>query len=334
MHDGRVSWSGLEALLQARPGWRRRGREWHGPCPLTGHGTDTAWFAAGAVDAIRGGCRQCGGRLDARPLAEHLQAVGALTLGAAVPLRRTPRPRRPARPSAPALSLALGPLPAAVWRASSARIPFTHLRYLRRRLGGVPALPAGLRWLSRSAAAGVPADPEGRRVVVPAGADGALGFLFAAPGDTRPGAVQLEALSGHDRVPWGRGGVKRWSVPGSRFDDGRRVFVAVTGRPGAGAWVCEGPMDALALALRERASVPFLEGAAVIGVAGVGGLRPAAVAGVAGPVVLALQGDGPGVGAGRALGRRLRAAGRSVRVAPAGAGEDWAESVALELGGG
>ena len=34
----RVTWPDLEAALQARDGWRRVGREYHGPCPVTGRG--------------------------------------------------------------------------------------------------------------------------------------------------------------------------------------------------------------------------------------------------------------------------------------------------------
>ena len=332
MRDGgRVTWPALEARLAGRPGWRRRGREWHGPCPVVGVGNDTCWFAAGAVDAIRGGCRRCGGRLDARALAEHLAAVGAREwTGQASPARpRRPPARRgraaPARPPAA--------MPAAVWRAAGV-VEAAGLAYLRRRLGCDPVVPASVRWLSRSEAARVRPDGEGRRVVVPSKAVGGLVYRFAAPGDSGAAAVQLEAVdAGGRRVPWGRGRVKRWSVPGSDFDGGACVFVAEPGRPGAGAWVCEGPMDALAVAVRERASgVPFLDGAAVLGVAGTAGFRPAAVAGVAGPIVLALQGDGPGVARGRVLERRLVASGRSVRVLVASVGEDWAESIALEVG--
>ena len=67
-----VSWSVLEGHLQARPRWRRIGREWHGPCPVRGIGENTCWFAPGARTPVRGGCRKCGGRLSSPDFREHL----------------------------------------------------------------------------------------------------------------------------------------------------------------------------------------------------------------------------------------------------------------------
>ena len=325
----RVTWAALEARLAGRPGWKRRGREWHGPCPLSGTGRDTCWFAAGAVDAVRGGCRQCGGRLKSRDLAEHLAALGAREWTAGAVALRSPRPaRRPVRRLEPVPAV----LPAAVWRAA---VPLQQpaFRYLSRRLGCEPIVPAALRWLPAAAAARIRPDGEGRRPVVPSGAAGAVVYLFAGAGDgSAAAAVQLEAVDADGRrVPWGRDGVKRWSVPGSDFAGGGRVFVAAPGRPGCGAWVCEGPLDALAVAVRERAcGVPFLDGAAVLGVAGTAGFQPAAAGSILGPITLALQGDGPGVASGRVLERRLGRVGRAVRVVRSGLGSDWAESVALE----
>ena len=155
-------------------------------------------------------------------------------------------------------------LPAAVWRAAVA-LERPALAYLSRRLGCEPIVPAALRWLPAAVAAAIPPDGEGRRPVVPGDAVGALAYLFAGAGDSSAAAaVQLEAVDADGRrVPWGRDAVKRWSVPGSDFAGGARVFVAAPGRPACGAWLCEGPLDALAVAVRERVcGVPFIEGAA------------------------------------------------------------------------
>ena len=330
MAKQRVTWAALEACLTGRSGWRRRGREWHGPCPISAVGTDTCWFAAGAVDAVRGGCRQCGGRLESRDLAEHLAALGAREWTAGAVALRSPRPaRRPVRRLEPAAAM----LPAAVWRAAVA-LERPALAYLSRRLGCEPIVPAALRWLPAAVAAAIPPDGEGRRPVVPGDAVGALAYLFAGAGDSSAAAaVQLEAVDADGRrVPWGRDAVKRWSVPGSDFAGGARVFVAAPGRPACGAWLCEGPLDALAVAVRERVcGVPFIEGAAVIGVAGAGGFQPAAVSKILGPITLALQGDGAGVASGRVLERRLGRVGRAVRVVRAGLGGDWTDAVRLEV---
>ena len=316
----RVTWAALEARLAGRPGWKRRGREYHGPCPVSREGRDTCWFAAGAVDAVRGGCRRCGGRLEGRDLAEHLAALGAREWTAGAGALRSPRPaRRPARRLEPAPAV----LPAAVWRAAVA-LKRPGLEYVARRLGCEPIVPAAVRWLPAAAAAAIPPDVEGRRPAVPGGAAGAVVYLFAGAGDSSvAAAVQLEAVDADGRrVPWGRDGVKRWSIPGSDFAGGGRVFVAAPGRPGCGAWVCEGPLDALAVAARVW---PFLDGAAVLGVAGVSGFQPAAVGSILGPITLALQGDGDGVASGRVLERRLGRVGRSVRVVRSGLGGDWAD---------
>ena len=326
----RVTWPALEARLAGRPGWKRRGREWHGPGPMSREGRDACWFAAGAVDAVRGGCRRCGGRLDARELSEHLAAVGAREWTAAPGAVRSPGPvrRHSSRPDpVPAV------LPAEVWRAAVALERGPGLEYLTGRLGCEPIVPAAVRWLPAAAAARIRPDGEGRRPAVPSGAVGALVYRFAAAGDAAAAAVQLEAVdAGGRRVPWGVAGVKRWSAPGSDFAGGRRVFVAASGGAGCGAWLCEGPLDALAVAVRERAcGVPFLGGAAVIGVAGTAGFQPAAVGSILGPLTLALQGDGPGVAWGRVLERRLGRFGRAVRVVRSAVGVDWAESVALEV---
>ena len=54
-------------------GWKRVGREMHGPCPVTAEGKDCCWVNA---EKRLIGCRKCGGRLDGDDFIEHLQALG------------------------------------------------------------------------------------------------------------------------------------------------------------------------------------------------------------------------------------------------------------------
>ena len=63
-----ITWPALEHAVQGRPGWRRIGHEWHGPCPVTGGGRDCCWFGPGHGADVRGGCRACGGRPRCRSL--------------------------------------------------------------------------------------------------------------------------------------------------------------------------------------------------------------------------------------------------------------------------
>ena len=63
--------------------------EWHGPCPVTGEGTNTAWLNVGAQQPP--GCRKCGdgsGRITGDVLAAHARAFGIwddVDLGSAGP---------------------------------------------------------------------------------------------------------------------------------------------------------------------------------------------------------------------------------------------------------
>ena len=73
-----TTWHDVESALQVRSGWKRSGREWHGPCPVTGVGRDTAWAAPGDLAQVRVGCRHCGGdggRLDRVGVRTHLVAL-------------------------------------------------------------------------------------------------------------------------------------------------------------------------------------------------------------------------------------------------------------------
>ena len=64
-------------------GWRREGREWCGPCPVTLAGPDcAAWVRQGELGQIRLGCRHCvaGGLLDDGELLLHLAALTGQSL--------------------------------------------------------------------------------------------------------------------------------------------------------------------------------------------------------------------------------------------------------------
>ena len=76
---------------------------------------------------------------------------------------------------------------------------------------------------------------------------------------------------------------KRPSVTGSDFDGGRRVFAARAGG-GEGVNLAEGPLDALALAALRRMGIlrRALGVGPIVGAAGAGGWRSAAVAALAG----------------------------------------------------
>ena len=45
-------WPDLEAALQGRAGWRRVGREYHGPCPVSGAGRDCCFASEGRAGAV------------------------------------------------------------------------------------------------------------------------------------------------------------------------------------------------------------------------------------------------------------------------------------------
>ena len=74
-------WLDLEAALQGRAGWRRVGREYHGPCPVSGAGRDCCFASDGRARGVAVGYRRCGngGRLDSESLIAHLAARGGET---------------------------------------------------------------------------------------------------------------------------------------------------------------------------------------------------------------------------------------------------------------
>ena len=316
-----VSWPVLEGHLRERPRWRRIGREWHGPCPVRGIGENTCWFAPGERTPVRGGCRKCGGRLSSPDFREHLAAVvGDLAAASAASSGGAPTVR---------VSVQTGrnPLPGRVWSASVAvATDSPGFRYLRTRgvVAAAGRVPPSVRWLPLRAAVSVRCAPR-----LPATCAGALVYRFAGPGEAETWAVQFEPVddAGRRLACSVRGAVvKRPSVAGSCFGLGRRVFSAGAGTPGAGCWLVEGPLDALAVCRLDSLGAVALGGAAVFGAAGVpGGFRPRACW-AEGPVVLAPDGDEPGVDAALRLGAELGLTGRAHAVRRPPYGTDWSDS--------
>lgn len=337
-----VSWSVLEGHLRARPRWRRIGREWHGPCPVRGIGKNACWFAEGARTPVRGGCRKCGSRLSPAAFKEHLAAiVGDLGVASTASVRPSARRREiPHRQD---------PLPGRVWSASVAlRTDCPGFRYLQRRgvLDSSGRVPSSVRWLPLRAAVSVRCAPR-----LPATCAGALVYRFAGPGEAETCAVQFEPVDDDGRriACTVRGSViKRPSVAGSSFDFGRRVFSAAGGSDGKGCWLVEGPLDALAvcrldaigqlcrLDVRGRLRSQPLDGAAVLGVAGVPAGFRARACWVRGPVVLAPDADEPGLQAALQLGAELGVQRRASVVTRPPYGADWsdlAHDIAIEREG-
>lgn len=314
-----VCWPVLEGHLRARPRWRRIGREWHGPCPVRGIGENTCWFAEGARAPVRGGCRKCGGRLSSHAFREHLAAiVGDMAAASA------------ASEAAPAVSATVerrpDPLPGRVWSASVALAADSPgFRYLRTRgvVGPSGGVPPSVRWLSLGAAVSVRCTPR-----LPATCAGALVYRFAGPGEAETWAVQFEPVdhTGRRLACSVRGvRIKRPSVAGSCFGFGRRVFSADGGVPGAGCWLVEGPLDALAVCRLDELGQLRVNGAAVLGAAGVpGGFRPRACWAV-GRVVVAPDSDAPGLEAATRLGTELGLQGRSHVLSRPPYGSDWSD---------
>ena len=267
----RVTWPDLEAALQARDGWRRVGKEWRGPCPVTGAGTRGAWFQPGGTVEIVGGCHKCG-RLDADSFKAHLAALAG----------ETARPVAAHGPTAGRRIVPPSDLPARIWLASEAPDGTPGARYLVERRKAWPAgarLPAAVRWLPVDAARGVGVTPR-----LPRGAAGCVVYLFAAPGEPGAHACQLEAVTaaGDQRrfYPWlpKKKRPKRVGVHGADFNGGRRVFHA-GGDPDRAIHVCEGPINALSLVHLERLGAVALAGGAVHGTNGAALFRPAACPG-------------------------------------------------------
>ena len=307
----------FEAAVQRRPGWRRTGIVWHGPCPVTGVGTDRCWVKPGHTRPIVLGCRGCGGlggRLEATAYHEHMVAM----FGATPARDDAPRRNRPSHGDRPSPD----PRPGRVWTATDppegtpGAIYLTDDRHVW--LPGV-RLPPPVRWLPANRAGAL-------RPRLPDGAVGCLVYRFAGPGKVETGAVQVEAVDADGRRLRFETAGKRPSVAGSTMATGQRVFMA-GGDPVRGVHMIEGPLDALALVtLATLGTVPNLAGAAVLGAAGIAGFTLRACHGP-GPVTIWPDGDRPGRTAARTLRAALRRTGRPVRIVLVPAGMDWADLV-------
>ena len=104
-----IAWPDVEAALQGRPGWRRGGREYHGPCPVSGAGRDCCFASEGRAGDVALGCRKCGD-LESESFLAHLAALVGETARHVAAHATNDRAARAATPS---------PLPARAWRAEA-----------------------------------------------------------------------------------------------------------------------------------------------------------------------------------------------------------------------
>ena len=159
-------------------------------------------------------------------------------------------------------------------------------------------------------------------------------YRFSTPDDPREtaGACQIEAVrdDGTRALFLGKDKVKRPSVAKSDFADGRRVFHARTGAAGAGVYICEGPLDALALnALAHLGEVRIGPGA-IIGVPGTGSVSLNNVGGDPGAIWVAVDNDQAGDNAVERLIEELREhgmTGRRRNLRPNRDFSDWTEQL-------
>ena len=105
------------------------------------------------------------------------------------------------------------------------------------------------------------------------------------------------------------------------------MFVATLGTPGAGCWLVEGPLDALALVRLSDLGLEDLRGAAVFGVAGAPAGFQLRACSVPGPVVLAPDPDAAGDRSVLNLGAVLASRHHPFRVCRPVQGMDWSDMV-------
>ena len=305
-----------------RNGWRRRGKEWRGPCPITGEGKDTCWAlpADYIADGVLIGCHRClpWGR-EARDA--HLEALapgGETSPEAPLPARPR-RPRPPFRPSG---------WIAPIWRAGRNVKGSPGDRYLRlgRRCWKQGPLPPSVRWLEATDGA------YGRiRPVPPPGAAGVVLYAYRGVRDREIGALQMEAVDTHgERLLWPAQNAKRVSLAGSLFDYGRQRFEVQWRGTGAPLLLVEGPTSALAALWH----LPVLqEGWSVIGTAGWAGFAMGAL-GDAHRIWIFPDGDEPSRRAAEELGTMARESGRGVHIEQVPDGHDLLDLWLAEQAGG
>ena len=258
------SWSRLEPALRLAGGWRRVGREWHGPCPVLGVGKDTAWVRPADLisDGVLVGCRKCA----PMSVAERCAHIEALCPAAVAP-DRVPESHvvSPEPMVTPASDISR------LWRAAGSperSLGALYLRVVRACWGSKP-FPPSVRWISSTS--------WGFRFIrptPPADAVGLLVYGFRGLEDRQVAAVQVEAISSAGRrIPWPPQNAPRVSLAGSRFDSGRQRFEVVEADTQR-LFLVEGPISALAAPLL----FPELaDGWSIAGVAGWSGFRRQAV---------------------------------------------------------
>ena len=288
-------------------------------------------------------------------VADALRRIGALPDKNYRPpeLRRRPSNRGWKRKSAarrapPAKTTPIDPdgLPSRLWQAAEDIRNTPGGVYLERRL----VLPADrnhreIRWIGQAAAKRLPwllKTPDGvenRRGCVPETpreAAGLLVYRFRRPGDDPDGAgaCQIEAITaGGGRVWFRRNNTKRPTVWTSVLENGTRLFAARIG-PGRGAWICEGPIDPLALLMLETLKDVDLHGASVLGAAGTGAVALNGLAPYGGPINLAFDNDAAGRKAAASLTRENRKAQPSRRIldcSPPERDKDWTTTLEVFL---
>ena len=200
-------------------------------------------------------------------------------------------------------------LPNRIWQAGRPMTTGPGAKYHNDR--GVHTRPPheDVRWIPRNTARAVAWRPttgivremrHGCRPEIPSGQDiaGIIVYRFRAETDPPDAAAacQIEAIrnNGSRALFLGDRKVKRPSVANSDFADGARVFRARPGEPGAGLYICEGPLDALALTKLSDQQRVKLHSAAVIGVAGTGGVTIRNLGSIHGPIRVSVDNDEAG----------------------------------------
>ena len=219
-------------------------------------------------------------------------------------------------------------LPNAIWQAGTPMVGGPGVKYHNYR--GVYTRPPHqeVRWVNRNTALTLAWRPStgvvrllrhGCRPQLPGGGEiaGIIVYRFSSEDDppNAAGACQIEAIraDGSRALFLEDHKVKRPSVANSDFAHGARVFRARPGDPGAGLYICEGPLDALALStLGERRDIE-LRGAAVIGVPGTGNVTIRNLGTVKGPVRVAVDNDKAGDTAIQRMIEELEACGMAGR---------------------
>ena len=270
----------LHAWAAGRPGWRRRGREWCGPCPACG-GTDRCRVNDRGI-FCRNHCA----------LPDMLAAGGLRARHDSAWDRDRPRAaaKPPTRAPDPAEAGAIRR--AALMRSASEADAFPCRHYLAHR-GCWPSnrtLPEIVRWLPAQR----PEAPPG----MPPDAAGCVVYAFGA------GFVQADALTGA-WVPT----PQRWR---RSFGRQQGAMFHVPGPPDRPLAVCEGPADALAIRTWLGTEAVALGGTAGFGNPAIraalrrmGSMRAPGAA----QIVVHRDSGAPGLAAGQALADWLRSCG-------------------------